>query len=103
MAGRGKGSERPLHTHTPLYACVACERVCVKNGESRRKAKSTGGGSVRGGHESGDEEPPWLVRSTGGMRMNAGCKRESIRKGNRWMGLAAYPANAPSDIAVTWT
>lgn len=28
-------------------------------------------------------------------------KRERVRRGNRWMGLAAYPANAPSDIAVT--
>lgn len=27
--------------------------------------------------------------------------RERVRRGNRWMGLAAYPANAPSDIAVT--
>lgn len=103
QSGGERKGEREAAPRTPVCACVACERVCVKNGESRRKAKSTGGGSVRGGHESGDEEPPWLVRSTGGMRMNAGCKRESIRKGNRWMGLAAYPANAPSDIAVTWT
>lgn len=31
------------------------------------------------------------------------CKQERVRRGNRWMGLAAYPANAPSDIAVTST
>lgn len=98
---KGGGSERPLR-HRRVCACVrAC--VCVKkNGESRRKAKSTGGGSVEEDTKRRRDEPPWLV-STRGMRMNAGCKRESIRKGNRWMGLAAYPANAPSDIAVTWT
>lgn len=100
---KGGGSERPLrHRRVCVRACVrAC--VCVKkNGESRRKAKSTGGGSVEEDTKRRRDEPPWLV-STRGMRMNAGCKRESIRKGNRWMGLAAYPANAPSDIAVTWT
>lgn len=102
MAGGGKGNERPLR-----HRCV---RVCVRRVRARvcKEWRIEAKGEIhrrwigRGGHESGDEEPPWLV-STGGMRMNAGCKRESIRKGNRWMGLAAYPANAPSDIAVTWT
>lgn len=44
---------------------------------------------------------PRLV-STRGMKTNARLKAgERVRRGNRWMGLAAYPANAPSDIAVT--
>lgn len=34
-------------------------------------------------------------------RWTRGRKRQRVRRGNRWMGLAAYPANAPSDIAVT--
>lgn len=44
--GEVRGARGRSDTGVRACACVACARVCVKNGESRRKAKSTGGGSV---------------------------------------------------------
>ena len=63
------------------------------------------GGKAKPGHERGlEEDDGFLARFHARNEDERGpVKRERIRKGNRWMGLAAYPANAPSDIVVTST
>lgn len=92
------------------------EAGCLKVPKRARKRDKGPAGIIDAGTRRDERERPWAPRAHVDRRRTARVpgsfsreerrrtrnrKRERVRRGNRWMGLAAYPANAPSDIAVT--